>query len=94
MFDNAGKKFNPDEAVGKKGFVGEEFNPVELQTGFNTLQEYMEDIVRNPGPIPFDPNLKKQIIKYIKDNPQKVESIALRKKLQRTDLDDAIDSLD
>jgi hypothetical protein len=54
----------------------------------------MEDIARNPGSIPFDPALKKQIIKYIKDNPQKVESIALRKKLQRTDLDDAIDSLD
>ena len=75
-------------------FADEEIDPVELQTGFSTLQEYMEDIARNPGPIPFDPNLKKQIIKYIKDNPQKVESIALRKKLQRTDLDDAIDSLD
>ena len=94
MFDNAGKKFNPDKAVGKKGFIGEEFNPVELETGYDSLQEYMQSIVRYPGPIPFDPDLKKQIIKYIQDNPQKVESIALRKKLQRTDLDDAIDSLD
>tara|TARA_Y100001938_G_scaffold26963_1_gene36344 strand:- start:98 stop:1267 length:1170 start_codon:yes stop_codon:yes gene_type:complete len=94
MFDNAGKKFNPDKAVGKKSFIGEEFNPVELETGYDSLQEYMHSIVRYPGPIPFDPDLKKQIIKYIQDNPQKVESIALRKKLQRTDLDDAIDSLD
>ena len=94
MFDNAGKKFNPDKAVGKKSFIGEEFNPVELETGYDSLQEYMQSIVRYPGPIPFDPDLKKQIIKYIQDNPQKVESIALRKKLQRTDLDDAIDSLD
>jgi len=83
-----------NKAKGKNIVIGEELNPVELQTGFNTLQEYMEYIARNPGSIPFSPALKKQIIKYIKDNPQKVESIALRKKLQRTDLDDAIDSLD
>jgi hypothetical protein len=83
-----------NKAKGKNVVIGEELNPVELQTGFNTLQEYMEYIARNPGSIPFSPALKKQIIKYIKDNPQKVESIALRKKLQRTDLDDAIDSLD
>ena len=77
MFDNAGKKFNPDMAVGAE-----------------SLEEYMQNIARSPGSIPFSPDLKKQIIKYIQDNPQKVESIALRKKLQRTDLDDAIDSLD
>ena len=58
------------------------------------LEEYMQNIARSPGSIPFSPDLKKQITKYIQDNPQKVESIALRKKLQRTDLDDAIDSLD
>ena len=77
MFDNAGKKFNPDMAVGAE-----------------SLEEYMQNIARSPGSIPFSPDLKKQITKYIQDNPQKVESIALRKKLQRTDLDDAIDSLD
>jgi hypothetical protein len=77
MFDNAGKKFSPDMAVGAE-----------------SLEEYMQNIARSPGSIPFSPDLKKQITKYIQDNPQKVESIALRKKLQRTDLDDAIDSLD
>ena len=77
MFDNAGKKFNPDMAVGAE-----------------SLEEYMQNIARSPGSIPFSPDLKKQITKYVQDNPQKVESIALRKKLQRIDLDDAIDSLD